>query len=85
MSSQDKQIRYLEKCGFYEFKKIGEGAYGMVIRAKKTNTEKEYAIKLCQKKEDKSDPYKSKHYDVPYTSLREVCVLKSVNHPSLVK
>lgn len=57
--------------------KIGEGAYGAVYKARQINSKKFVALK--QTKFDIDDE------GIPSTTLREISILKSLNHPSIVK
>jgi cyclin-dependent kinase 2 len=57
--------------------KLGEGTYGIVFQAKDLQTNEVVAIKKI----------KFDHEDegVPSTTLREIALLKSLNHPNIVK
>lgn len=66
---------------FEKIKKLGEGSYGSVYLAKTSSSNRLYAIKLLKSKKDN----KYKYCDLPYTSLREVSILKEIEHPNVVK
>ena len=74
-------IGFLSK-DFENFKSLGQGAYGVVIKAQNKKNKKFYAVKLCQNEDKKKE---NGYYDIPYTSLREVTVLKALRHPFIVK
>ena len=58
-------------------KKLGQGAYGSVYKAKSIKTNQYFAIKVI----------KIEAYDdgIPSTTIREINILKIVNHPNIVK
>ena len=57
--------------------KIDEGSYGIVYRAKEKATSKIYAIKKVKLERDKEG--------FPITALREIILMKRLNHPNIVK
>jgi serine/threonine protein kinase len=65
---------------FDKIKKLGEGSYGSVYLAQSKDTKKFFAIKVLKKKDAKY-----KYMDIPYTSLREVSILKDLDHENIVK
>lgn len=71
----DRDTKYLDQY-FTEKTKIGSGAYGIVYKAKSKQNNQYYAIKVCRVKETNQNYDTSKNFDIPYTSLREVCVLR---------
>lgn len=58
-------------------KKLGQGAYGSVYKAKSIKNNQYFAIKVI----------KIEAYDdgIPSTTIREINILKTVNHPNIVK
>jgi serine/threonine protein kinase len=65
---------------FEKIQILGEGSYGAVYLAVSKDTKKLFAIKLLKTKVENS-----KYCDIPYTSLREVSILKDLDHPNVVK
>jgi serine/threonine protein kinase len=65
---------------FEKIKKLGEGSYGSVYLAQSKETKKLFAIKVLKKQDTKY-----KYMDIPYTSLREVSILKDLDHENIVK
>jgi serine/threonine protein kinase len=57
--------------------KIGEGAYGAVYKACELASKKMVALKVT--KFDMEDE------GIPSTTLREISILKSLSHPSIVR
>lgn len=67
---------------FEAVEKLGEGSYGSVYLAKdRSKPSRRFAIKLLKQKTQGS----TKYCDIPYTSLREVSILKDLDHPNIVK
>ncbi|XWS60303.1 hypothetical protein CRYUN_Cryun07bG0024500 [Craigia yunnanensis] len=66
---------------YEKLNKISEGTYGIVYRAKDKKTEEIVALKKV-KILDRRD---SEEYGFPLTSLREINILASFHHPSIVK
>ncbi|XP_010484068.1 PREDICTED: cyclin-dependent kinase G1-like isoform X2 [Camelina sativa] len=60
--------------------KINEGTYGIVYRARDEKTKEIVALKKIKMKEDRFE----EEYGFPLTSLREINILLSCNHPSIV-
>ena len=57
--------------------KLGEGTYGVVYKAKNTETDEIVAIKKIRlEKEDDG---------VPSTAIREISLLKTLKHPNVVE
>ena len=57
--------------------KIGEGTYGYVFKARNKVTNEIVALKKIKlENEDEG---------VPSTAMREISILKELNHPSIVK
>jgi serine/threonine protein kinase len=57
--------------------KLGEGTYGVVYKAKDRVTGKILALKKIR--------LDSEDEGVPSTSIREIALLKELNHPNIVK
>ncbi|CAH8325581.1 unnamed protein product [Eruca vesicaria subsp. sativa] len=66
--------------GFQKLNKINEGTYGIVYRARDEKTKEIVALKKIKMKEDRYE----EEYGFPLTSLREINILLSCNHPSIV-
>ena len=62
---------------FKKIEKIGEGAYGTVYKAKDRITNQYVALKHMDTEAESQG--------VPSTALREVSVLKELNHPNIVQ
>ena len=61
---------------YEKIEKIGEGTYGYVYRAKDTSTNEIVALKKIKlENEDEG---------VPSTAMREISILKELNHPNIV-
>ncbi|KFK28049.1 hypothetical protein AALP_AA8G465000 [Arabis alpina] len=65
---------------FQKLNKINEGTYGIVYRARDAKTMEIVALKKIKMKEDRYE----EEYGFPLTSLREINILLSCNHPSIV-
>lgn len=65
---------------FKKLNKINEGTYGIVYKAKDEKTLEIVALKKIKMKEDRFE----EEYGFPLTSLREINILLSCNHPSIV-
>ena len=64
---------------FMYMEAIGEGAYGMVIHAKKKSTGKHYAMKI-QTKVGLLETF----YDCPHRVIAERTAVASINHPYII-
>lgn len=67
-------------CGFVQYEKIarvGEGTYGVVYKGKDTRTNNIVALKKIRLEQEEEG--------VPSTAIREVALLKELNHPHVVK
>lgn len=68
-------IRNLDK--YHKLEKLGEGTYGVVYKARNTETDEIVAIKKIRlEKEDDG---------VPSTAIREISLLKNLKHPNIVE
>jgi serine/threonine protein kinase len=68
----------MEKESKYKkIEKLGEGAYGAVYKAQDLNTNQIVALKVS--KLDSNDE------GFPSTSVREISILKSLNHKFIIK
>ncbi|KAL1203984.1 Cyclin-dependent kinase G1 [Cardamine amara subsp. amara] len=65
---------------FQKLNKINEGTYGIVYKARDEKTKEIVALKKIKMKEDRFE----EEYGFPLTSLREINILLSCNHPSIV-
>ncbi|XP_010460157.1 PREDICTED: cyclin-dependent kinase G1 isoform X1 [Camelina sativa] len=65
---------------YQKLNKINEGTYGIVYRARDVETKEIVALKKIKMKEDRFE----EEYGFPLTSLREINILLSCNHPSIV-
>ena len=62
---------------YQRLEKLGEGAYGVVYKAKNLETNEIVAIKKIRlEKEDDG---------VPSTAIREISLLKNLKHPNIVE
>jgi cyclin-dependent kinase len=57
--------------------KIGEGTYGVVFKAKDTSTGEVFALKKIR--------LESEDEGIPSTAIREIALLKELQHPNIVK
>lgn len=62
---------------FHKLNKIGEGTYGTVYRAKDKATQEIVALKKLRMDKEKSG--------FPLTSIREIKILRSLQHPNVVQ
>lgn len=67
------------KLSRYEKKgdKLGEGTYGVVYKALDKNTNEFVALKKIR--------LESEEEGIPSTAIREIALLKELNHPNIVK
>jgi serine/threonine protein kinase len=66
------KIDKYEKLGM-----IGEGTYGVVYKAKDTETGEIYALKKIR--------LESEDEGIPSTAIREIALLKELQHPNIVR
>mgnify|MGYP000894788492 FL=1 len=57
--------------------KIGEGAYGAVFKARDIHTKEIVALKITK--------FDCEDEGVPSTTLREISILKSLDHENIIK
>ena len=62
---------------FEKLNRVGEGTYGVVYRAKDTNTKEIVALKRVRMEKDKEG--------LPLSSLREINLLLRLNHKNIVR
>ena len=74
---KDKESTRDTMENFQKMEKIGEGAYGVVYKAKDTQTNQFVALKKIR--------LETETEGVPPTAIREISVLKELDHPSIVK
>lgn len=81
---QPRQTRDLKAC-FRILKHIGEGTFGSVFltldREEAHPAQKQKTIKRVKTRDDKSVPV----YGFPYTALREIKLLESIEHRNVIK
>ncbi|OAD02000.1 Cdk1/5 group protein [Mucor lusitanicus CBS 277.49] len=63
-------------AGYQKLSKIGEGTYGIVFKARQKDSNKLVALKKIRL---------NLHEGVPTTTIREVAILKEMNHENIVK
>ncbi len=68
---------YSAESKYEKLMKIGEGAYGAVYKARDLTSNRLVALKIT--KFDIDDE------GFPSTTLRELSILKTLNHPNIVK
>jgi len=73
---EQKKRKPFPKARYQKLEKIGEGSYGLVYKAMNTVTNEIVAIK-----EAKMDFQEG----VPYSTVRETSILKTLDHPAIVK
>ena len=56
---------------------VGEGTYGVVYKAKDTQTGEIYALKKI--------PLETEQEGSPSTAIREIALLKELQHPNIVR
>lgn len=74
--SDEKGEQQLKK--YEKLKKVGEGTYARVYKARNTETGKIYALKVIRMEESGEE-------GVPFTVIREISLLKRLNHPNIVR
>jgi len=62
---------------YQRIEKIGEGTYGVVYKAKDVQTDKVVALKKIRMEHEDEG--------VPSTAIREISLLKEVQHPNIVE
>lgn len=62
---------------YSKLEKLGEGTYGVVYKARDKTTGEIVALKKIRLELEEEG--------VPSTSIREICVLKELKHPNIVK
>ena len=62
---------------YQRIEKIGEGTYGVVYKAKDSQTDKVVALKKIRMEHEDEG--------VPSTAIREISLLKEVTHPNIVE
>lgn len=66
-----------EVAAYEKIMKIGEGAYGAVYKARNIYTKQIVALKVTK--------FDSDDEGMPSTTIREISILKTLDHPSVVK
>jgi serine/threonine protein kinase len=72
----DKQTDKLAES-FTKLEKIGEGTYGVVYKALERATNRIVALKKIR--------LEAEEEGVPSTAIREISILKELNHPAIVR
>ncbi len=62
---------------YQKLEKIGEGTYGVVYKAKDRNSGQTVALKKIR--------LESEEEGVPSTAIREISILKELNHENVVR
>jgi cyclin-dependent kinase len=62
---------------FEKLDKLGEGTYGVVYKAREKKTDELFALKKIRLTSDDEG--------IPSTAIREISLLKELNHPNIVK
>jgi len=62
---------------FIKQEKLGEGTYGVVYKARHTKTNETVALKKIR--------LETEDEGVPSTAIREISLLKELNHPAVVR
>lgn len=63
--------------GYIKLEKIGEGTYGVVYKCIERSSKKIVAVKkIRMEMEDEG---------IPTTAIREISILKELDHPNIVK
>ena len=82
MALKRKNCPLVEGCNnianYIHLNKIHEGVYGIVFRAQDTITDEIYAIKKVKLMRDNERGF-------PITSIREINLLRSLDHENIVK
>jgi len=66
-----------EEDRFESYEKIGEGVYGIVYKGFDRESKKTVAIKQIK--------FQNETEGIPYTALREITILRNLNHPNIVR
>lgn len=67
-----------QSFGLYEkIEKVGQGTYGVVYKARKHGSDTILALKKIRLENDDEE-------GVPSTALREIAILKELQHPNIV-
>lgn len=65
------------KDKYRKIEKIGEGTYGVVYKSLETQTGETVALKKIRLEQEEEG--------IPSTALREISLLKQLNHPNIIK
>ena len=74
--SSNLNLYIMKEARYEKLKQIGEGTYGVVHSAKDKNTGGLVALKKIR--------LQSEDEGVPSTAIREIAILKELNHPNVV-
>ena len=91
----DKDLYIFKKNSYRKIKTLGEGSFGKVVLVKKINpldqnNSNYFAIKISRRfervsKEENLDiPKKEKPKEINFIELRELTIMKKINHPNVV-
>lgn len=73
---KDEMANPYDLAGYEKISKIGEGTYGVVFKARQKESNKLVALKKIRLNLQEG---------VPTTTIREVAILKEVNHDNIIK
>ena len=66
-----------DESRFIEREKLSEGTYGIIYKAKDTKTGNSVALKIMKLEKENNG--------IPQTALREISILKTLDHPNILK
>jgi serine/threonine protein kinase len=62
---------------YEKIERVGEGTYGVVYKARDTRSNRIVALKKIRLEQEEEG--------VPSTAIREIALLKELNHPNVVR
>ena len=71
----DRKTTRMDK--YQKLEKIGEGTYGVVYKARDTSTGELFALKKIR--------LEAADEGIPSTAIREISLLKELQHPNIVR
>ena len=92
---KDKDLYIFKKNSYRKVKTLGEGSFGKVLLVEKINPLDQndsnyFAIKISRRfervsnKEKLDSPKKEKPKEINFIELREIIIMKKINHPNVV-